>query len=299
MKTCLVIMAAGLASRYGGGKQTAGMGPNGEMLMEYSVCDAIRAGFDRVIFVIRPEMLDFVKAQCGDRFAGRIDVRYAFQSYDSLPAWYRVPEGRVKPYGTVHAVLSAAEFVDGPFAVVNADDYYGVSAYGIMHGFLTARSGPGRAAMMGYRLENTVSRHGDVTRGICNVADGMLTTVEEVKQIHLRPDGAIEDLSGGEPGRRLDPRALVSMNFWGFAPEMMARFREKFGDFLRKADPGDLRAEYLLPVMVDQLVRGGELSVEVLETPDVWFGVTYREDRPLVQRALKELHERGVYGEKL
>lgn len=299
MKTALVIMAAGLASRYGGNKQIAGMGPSGEILMEYSICDALRAGFDKVVFIIRPDMLDTIRQRCGDRLAERVEVAYAFQDFSSLPAWYQVPADRVKPFGTVHAVLCAREFVREPFAVLNADDYYGVDSFRIMHDWLAANAAPGRAAMLGYRLKNTVSIHGDVTRGICNVVDGHLTTVDEVQKIHLYPDGRIADLSEGAPGRALDPQSVVSMNFWGFAPQAMDSFQAEFESFLKSLAPYDTRGEYVLPVMVDHFIRRGALSVEVLPTEDVWFGVTYQEDRPLVQQALKELHDRGVYGEKL
>jgi len=295
MKTSLVIMAAGLASRYGGSKQTTGMGPHGELLMEYSVYDAIRAGFGRVVFIIRPELLDTVRALCGDRFSRQVEVCYAFQDYSSLPAWYCVPEGRVKPYGTVHAMLCARPYLDGPFAVLNADDYYGVESFAIMREFLDGCGDDGCAAMMGYRLRNTVSAYGDVTRGICRVEDGMLAGVEEVGRIRLYPDGAIADVTGGEPGRPLDPEAPVSMNFWGFSAAMPDRFRAAFEDFLRQSDPADLKSEYLLPVMVDQLIRAGELRVRVLDTAATWFGVTYQEDRPRVQQALAALHARGLY----
>ena len=299
MKLTLVVMAAGLASRYGGNKQITGMGPNGELLMEYSIYDAIRAGFERVVFILRPEMLDFVKKQCGDRFARRVEVDYAFQDYGSLPGWYHVPEGRVKPFGTVHAVLCAKDYIDGPFAVINADDYYGVEPYKILRDFLADPARADAAAMMGYRLKNTVSKNGDVTRGICNVVNGRLTTVDEVHKIHLYPDGAIADLSQGEPGRPLDPEAPVSMNFWGFPAAMLPRLESAFEAFLRNADPADLRAECLLPVEVDRMLRTEALPVHVLRTDAVWFGVTYQEDRPLVQASLKALHEAGVYGEGL
>ena len=299
MKTALVVMAAGLATRYGGNKQVTGMGPNGETLMEYSIHDALRAGFDKVVFIIRPELLDQVKRQCGDRIAERAEVAYAFQDFTSLPTWYALPEGRVKPFGTVHAVLSAKDCVHEPFAVINADDYYGVDAFRVMHDYLAAPHAAGEAAMVGYRLKNTVSRHGDVTRGVCNVSNGRLATVDEVQKIHLCPDGRIVDLSAGEPGRELDGEALVSMNFWGFPPEALDRFQAAFEAFLRNIQPGDIRAEYVLPVMVDKMIRAGELSVEVLGTDAVWFGVTYQEDRPLVQQALRDLHDRGVYGKKL
>ena len=299
MNTTLVVMAAGMASRYGGNKQITGMGPNNEILLEYSVCDAIRAGFDKVVFIIRADMLDAMKRICGDKLAKKIRVEYAFQGYDSLPGWYRVPEGRTKPFGTVHAVLCARDCVKEPFAVINADDYYGVDSFQKMHDFLVANAEPSKAAMVGYRLKNTVSIHGAVTRGVCKVVDGRMVDVDEVAKIRLYEDGRIADTSAGEPGRDLDPDALVSMNFWGFQPAVFDQMQRYFEDFLKAADPADIKAECLLPVMVDHLLKSGEITVDMLETEAVWFGVTYQEDRPLVQQALLELHQKGVYPEKL
>ena len=299
MNTTLVVMAAGMASRYGGNKQITGMGPNNEILLEYSVCDAMRAGFDKVVFIIRPDMIDAMKRICGDKLAKKIRVEYAFQDYTSLPDWYAVPEGRTKPFGTVHAVLCARDCVKEPFAVINADDYYGVDSFQKMHDFLVAEADPSKAAMVGYRLKNTVSIHGAVTRGVCKVENGRMVDVDEVAKIRLYEDGRIADTSAGEPGRDLDPEALVSMNFWGFQPAIFDAMQAYFEDFLKKADPADIKAECLLPVMVDALLKSGKITVDMLETDSVWFGVTYQEDRPLVQQALLELHKKGVYPEKL
>lgn len=299
MNTTLVVMAAGMASRYGGNKQITGMGPNNEILLEYSVCDAMRAGFDKVVFIIRPDMLDAMKRICGDKLAKKIRVEYAFQDYSSLPSWYQVPEGRTKPFGTVHAVLCARDCVKEPFAVINADDYYGVDSFQKMHDFLVAESDPSKAAMVGYRLKNTVSIHGAVTRGVCKVENGRMVDVDEVAKIRLYADGRIADTSAGEPGRDLDPEALVSMNFWGFQPAIFDEMQAYFEDFLKKADPADIKTECLLPVMVDALLKSGKITVDMLETDSVWFGVTYQEDRPLVQQALLKLHAKGVYPEKL
>ena len=299
MNTTLVVMAAGMASRYGGNKQITGMGPNNEILLEYSVCDAIRAGFNKVVFIIRPDMLDAMKRICGDKLSRKIEVEYAFQDYSSLPKWYAIPEGRTKPFGTVHAVLCARECVKEPFAVINADDYYGVDSFQKMHDFLVTNTESSRAAMVGYRLKNTVSIHGAVTRGVCKVVDGRMVDVDEVAKIRLFEDGRIADMSEGEPGRDLDPDALVSMNFWGFQPEIFDQMQAYFEEFLKAADPSDIKAECLLPVMVDCLLKRGKITVDMLETEAVWFGVTYQEDRPLVQQALLELHAKGVYPEKL
>ncbi len=299
MNTTLIVMAAGLATRYGGDKQIAGMGPNGEILLEYSISDAIRAGFNKVIFIIRPEMLETVRMLCGDRIAKKINVEYAFQTFESLPAWYALPESRQKPFGTVHAVLSARDYVNEPFAVINADDYYGVEAFQIMHDFLIAMDKPSQAAMVGYQLKNTVSIHGAVTRGVCRVQDGRLVDVCEVQKIRLYPNGKIADTSSGEPGVILDPNALVSMNFWGFSSAIFEDMERAFEDFLRRLGTDDLRGEYPLPVMVDRLLKRDSITVDVLKTDAVWFGVTYQEDRPFVQQALKALHEKGVYCERL
>ena len=299
MNTTLVVMAAGMASRYGGNKQITGMGPNNEILLEYSVCDAMRAGFNKVVFIIRPDMLDAMKRICGDKLAKKIKVEYAFQDYSSLPGWYAVPEGRTKPFGTVHAVLCARDCVKEPFAVINADDYYGVDSFQKMHDFLVANADPSKAAMVGYRLKNTVSIHGAVTRGVCKVVDGRMVDVDEVAKIRLYEDGRIADTSAGEPGRDLDPDSLVSMNFWGFQPAIFDQMQAYFEEFLKAADPADIKAECLLPVMVDCLLKRGSITVDMLETEAVWFGVTYQEDRPLVQQALLELHAKGVYPERL
>ena len=299
MNTTLVVMAAGMASRYGGNKQITGMGPNNEILLEYSVCDATRAGFNKVVFIIRPDMLDAMKRICGDKLAKKIKVEYAFQDYSSLPTWYAVPEGRTKPFGTVHAVLCARDCVKEPFAVINADDYYGVDSFQKMHDFLVSGADASRAAMVGYRLKNTVSIHGAVTRGVCRVEDGRMVDVDEVASIRLFEDGRIADTSAGDPGRDLDPDALVSMNFWGFQPAVFDTMQAYFEEFLKKADPADTKCECLLPVMVDALLKDGRITVDMLETEAVWFGVTYQEDRPLVQRALQALHDSGVYPGKL
>jgi len=299
MKTSLVVMAAGMASRYGGNKQITGMGPNNEILLEYSVCDAMRAGFNKVVFIIRPDMLDAMKRICGDKLAKKIKVEYAFQDYSSLPTWYAVPEGRTKPFGTVHAVLCARDCVKEPFAVINADDYYGVDSFQKMHDFLVANAEPSKAAMVGYRLKNTVSIHGAVTRGVCRVVDGRMADVDEVQKIRLFSDGRIADTSQGEPGQTLDPMALVSMNFWGFSHELFPAMQQAFDDFLRSLSGDDVKGEYPLPVMVDRLLKSGRLSIDVLKTNAVWFGVTYQQDRPLVQQALADLHARDVYPKTL
>ena len=289
----LVVMAAGMASRYGASKQIEGMGPHGEILLDYSVRDAIRAGFDKVVLVIKPEMLERIKEVCGNRYAGEIQVCYAFQDYSSVPA--KVPQGRTKPYGTVHAALCAAPFIEEPFAVLNADDYYGVESFAQMFQFLVHEAAPGRAAMIGYQLRNTISRYGTVSRGLCKVKDGCLTGIREVKKIALVDGLHIADLTDPEDPQPLFPESPVSMNFWGFHPQIMESMADSFKKFLGE-HAGEMTSEYLLPIFVDEQLRSGMLNVQVIPTTAVWFGVTYQEDRPNVVEALRELHAAGIYG---
>ena len=296
MQKTLIIMAAGFATRYGGNKQTTGMGPHGELLLEYSAHDAIRAGFNQLVFIIRPEMKERVMTLCGNRLSRKISVEYANQDFTSLPPTYHVPIGRVKPFGTVHAVLCARDVVSGPFAVINADDYYGADAFRVMSDCLERLAAPSEAAMVGYRLKNTISPNGSVTRGVCAVTNDMLTDVREIQKIVMTDAGRILDVSDGEPGVPLDPDALVSMNFWGFHPGIFPRMQQAFEGFLRGLSPNEARSEYQLPTMVGQLLEAQEISVEVLRTQAVWFGVTYQEDRPRVQQALHALHDAGIYG---
>jgi len=292
-KAALVIMAAGMGSRYGGNKQVDGMGPNGEILIEYSIRDAIRAGFTKVVFIIKPDMEDLMRRLCGDKFAGQIEICYAFQDFSSVPG--EVPADRVKPFGTVHAVLCAKDCVSEPFAVINADDYYGVESFGEMYRFLQTLPPEGEAAMMGYQLKNTVSKNGTVTRGICQAENGKLARVREVKKIGILEDGSIADVTDGENPGLLNPESPVSMNFWGFAPSVFGLLEQEFARFVREIPQGDLKAEYLLPVFVDEMLHQGRLQVSVLPTKAAWFGVTYKEDREQVAKALRALHDRGIY----
>ena len=301
MKTTLVIMAAGLGSRYGGNKQTEGIGPNHEMLMEYSIFDAVRAGFSKFVFVIKPDMQPLIEALCGDLVASckdengqPVEVCYAIQDFSSVPSFYQVPAERVKPLGTVHAVLCAEKYVQEPFAIINADDYYGVDAYASMHDCLqTLRDG--EAAMVGYYLKNTVSKNGTVTRGVCSHENGYLTKVTETFKIQPFDDGTIRDTATSAEGVVLDPNALVSMNFWGCLPSIFPAMQVYFEQFLAALKPEDIKAECLLPIMVDDMMRQNTLRVRVLSTHATWFGITYPQDKPNVQQELKKLHEQGVY----
>ena len=301
MHTTLLIMAAGLGSRYGGNKQIDRIGPNGEILLEDSLYDALSAGFDKVIFVIRRSMDETFRAMIGDKIARKVEVHYAYQEYDSLPGGFVPPEGRTKPYGTVHAVLAAKELIHEPFAVINADDYYGKDAFQAMAESLRRLQGQTNAAsMVAYYLRNTVSENGHVTRGVCETdSAGRLVKVTETYKIKPFADGTIRDLETDPAGRILDPNALVSMNFWGFTPWLLEAGERNLTAFLR-SDSGDpMKKEYALPTLVDNLMHTDGLTVEVLSTHAVWFGVTYREDKAYVAGELKKLHDIGAYPEKL
>ena len=303
MKVSLVIMAAGLGSRYGGSKQVDGIGPHNEILMEYSIYDAIRAGFNKIVFVIKPEMEEMMHRLCGDYLAKKtakdgspVEVAYAFQDFSSVPDFYTIPEERVKPFGTVHALLCAADVVDGPCCVINADDYYGIDAYQTIYNELVKLPPEGKAAMVGYLLKNTASLHGTVSRGICTVKDGKLATVREALKVQLYPDGTLRDLA---EDRSLAPDTVVSMNFWGFMPSIFPALKAYFEDFLRNEAGDNIKAECLLPVMVDQQMQDGKLEVSVLHSADKWFGMTYHEDREVVAAELRRLHDIGRYPQDL
>ena len=303
MKVSLVIMAAGLGSRYGGSKQVDGIGPHKEILMEYSIHDAIRAGFNKIVFIIKPEMEEMMHRLCGDYLVNKtardgspVEVAYAFQDFSSVPDFYHIPEERTKPFGTVHALLCAVDKVDGPCCVINADDYYGIDAYRTIYEELVKLPEEGHATMVGYLLKNTASLHGTVSRGVCTVEDGKLQSVREALKIQLYPDGSLRDLAEDRP---LEPDTVVSMNFWGFMPSIFPALKAYFEDFLRNKAGDNIKAECLLPVMVDEQMKAGKLEVSVLQSADKWFGMTYQEDRPIVAEELKKLHDKGDYPESL
>lgn len=303
MKVSLVIMAAGLGSRYGGSKQVDGIGPHHEILMEYSIYDALRAGFNKIVFIIKPEMEEMMERLCGGYLRNKtakdgspIEVAYAFQDFSSVPDFYTIPEGRTKPFGTVHALLCAADVVDGPCCVINADDYYGIDAYKTIYEELVRLPEQGKATMVGYLLKNTASLHGTVSRGVCTVKGGKLQSVREALKVQLYPDGSLRDLA---EDRELSPDTIVSMNFWGFAPSIFPALKEYFEGFLRNEAGDNIKAECLLPVMVDNQMQAGKLEVSVLHSTDKWFGMTYQEDRETVAAELRRLHEEGAYPESL
>lgn len=303
MDVSLVIMAAGLGSRYGGSKQVDGIGPHNEILMEYSIYDALRAGFNKIVFIIKPEMEEMMRRICGDylerktaRDGSPVQVVYAVQDFTSVPDFYQIPEGRTKPFGTVHALLCAADAVHEPCCVINADDYYGAAAYQTMYQELQKLPADGKATMVGYRLSNTASLHGTVSRGVCTVADGKLQSIREALKVQLYPDGTLRDLA---EDLDLPADTVVSMNFWGFAPSIFPALREYFENFLRNEAGDNIKAECLLPMMVAEQMERGRLSVSVLRSEDKWFGMTYQQDRERVAAELQKLHDAGVYPEDL
>lgn len=296
MAATLLVLAAGMGSRYGGLKQLDPVGPSGETILDYAVFDAIRAGFDRVVFVIRRDFEAEFRTQVVAKYAGRVRVDTVFQAPDALPAGHVLPAGREKPWGTGHAVWCAREAVREPFAVIGADDFFGRDAFVQLAGFLgrttAAAGGPEAYAMVGYRLGNTLSEHGSVSRGVCEVdGDGRLRSVVEHTGIRRDETG---------PGKRYLGDETVSMNCWAFAPSLFGALDRQFADFLdRKAQDNPLKAEFYLPEAVSEQIAAGEASVSVLPTTASWFGVTYREDKPRVQASLSALVAAGEYPAKL
>lgn len=297
-KTALVIMAAGMGTRFGKGiKQLAPVGPNGEIIMDYSIRDALEAGFNKVVFIIRKDIEDEFRKVIGERIEKITEVAYAFQDMEDIPEGFSVPDGRTKPWGTGHAVLAAKKVLDEPFAVINADDYYGKEAYVKVHDYLVSdqpEDGKLHICMAGFRLGNTLSDNGSVTRGICHIENGQLTEVAETHNIYKTETGAEERKEDGT-SQVLDIKSLVSMNMWGLTPAFMDTLETGFAEFLAGIEPGDIKKEYLLPELVDRLIHSGKVLVDVLETKDEWFGVTYQEDKETVMAAFRALTEAGVY----
>lgn len=285
----LVVLAAGMGSRYGGLKQLDPVGPHGEIILDYSVRDAIAAGFGKVVFVIRREMAELFRDTIGARYEGTVEVAYAFQELDALPGGRVSPPGRSKPWGTGQAVLAASSLVRGPFAVINADDYYGPSGFQALSAFLSGKT-TGHYAMVGYRLDRTLSENGSVSRGICAVdGEGRLLEITERTAIARDADGVI--VAEGNPPVRLTGDEPVSMNFWGFTPDLFESLGVLFEEFLEERGD-DLKAEFYLPAAVGEMITRGEATVTVLTSQDSWFGLTYPEDKPAVVAALAALAPR-------
>ena len=301
-KTTLVIMAAGMGSRYGGGiKQLEKVGPSGEIIMDYSIYDAKAAGFDRVVFITRRDLEKDFRAVIGNRVEEKIETEYVFQELSNLPEGFLVPEGREKPWGTGHAVLSCLSVIKEPFAVINADDYYGREAFVKVHDFLASADikEKGNYCMAGFILGNTLSENGVVTRGVCDVdSAGYLKKVVETFKIAKDGERAVGESALGEPVI-LPLTSAVSMNMWGLTPDFLPELKTGFVDFLKNGGIENIKSEYLLPQVIDTMIQQKRARVQVLETPDKWFGVTYREDKDAVISALQELIKKGVYPEKL
>ena len=308
MKTALVIMAAGMGSRFGGGiKQLEPVGPNGEIIMDYSIHDAIEAGFNKVVFIIRKDIKEAFHDAIGKRIEGicnrlNVEFAYAYQELDDLPEEIKKPVDRSKPWGTGQAVLVCKDIIKEPFVVINADDYYGKEAFVKLHDFLVSGEELGREFTMGmggFILKNTLSDNGTVTRGVSVVDEnGLLSQVHETTGIEMGEDGQIK-CDSEEVQKWISPEDKVSMNMWAGYPEFLDFLAEDFKDFLANVEEGDLKSEYLLPNIVDKLLKEERANVKVLETQDRWFGVTYKEDKETVQEAFRELISDGVYAEKL
>ena len=304
MKTALVIMAAGIGSRFGGGiKQLAAVGPNGEIIMDFSIHDAIEAGFNKIVFIIRRDIEDAFREAIGNRIEKTctelgVEIAYAYQALDALPEGVSLPEGRTKPWGTGQAVLACKGILQEPFAVINADDYYGKEAFVKLHDFLQGYTpdAPSALSMAGFVLKNTLSDNGAVTRGVCRMnAEGYLTGVDETSGIEKTAEGGAQ-----AGGKAIDPESLVSMNMWGLTPEFVDLLDKGFVEFFAgTAASNPLKAEYLLPIYIDELLQKGTVSVKVLPTNDKWFGVTYAEDKPVVIESFAKLVADGVYGQDL
>ena len=299
-KPVLVVMAAGMGSRYGGLKQIDPVDKEGHIIMDFSIFDAVKAGFEKVVFIIKKENEQDFRAAIGDRLSEKIKVSYVFQELTNLPEGYVVPEGRVKPWGTGHAIMSCMGEIDGPFVVINADDFYGSHAFQVAYDFLTTHQdeeGIYRYMMVGYRLENTLTDNGHVARGVCEMdAQGYLADIHERTHIEKRGNGAAYTEDEGKTWIPISGDATVSMNMWGFSESILGELQSRFSAFLEenlKKNP--LKCEYFLPFVVDELLKEGRATVAVEKSQDKWFGVTYKEDKPMVMAAIQNLKDQGVY----
>lgn len=302
-KPVLVIMAAGMGSRYGGLKQIDPIDEYGNIIMDFSIYDAKQAGFEKVVFIIKKENEDTFKEAVGNRMAQHMEVEYVFQDLNNIPEGFSVPEGRVKPWGTAHAVLSAIDVVDGPFAVINADDYYGKNAFKVIYDYLSTHEDDDkyRYTMVGYQLKNTITEHGHVARGVCEVnAENELIGITERTKIEKRENGIAYTEDDGETWIPLDGDTLVSMNMWGFTRSILDEIKAGFPAFLEQGlSVNPMKCEYYLPGVVNDLLEKQQATVTVLESTDKWYGVTYKEDKPMVVEAIRQIKRAGVYPEKV
>lgn len=299
MKPTLLVLAAGMGSRYGGLKQLDPLGPNGETIMDYSIFDAIRSGFGKVVFVIRKDFEQDFRDRILSKYEGHIPVEVVFQSIDKLPEGYRCPDERVKPWGPAHAILMAKDVINEPFAVINADDFYGRNSYEVLaRELMRPRDRKGDYAMVGFRVGNTMTENGSVSRGVCENRDGLLASVVERKSIAYGPDHEIQFTDENGEIQTLDPLTPVSMNMWGFTPDYFEFAAREFRSFLDRSLTVP-KSEQVIPDVADALIKSGEATIKVLDTDSRWFGVTYAEDRPGVVEKFAALHTTGEYPAKL
>lgn len=302
-KPVLVIMAAGMGSRYGGLKQIDPVDSEGHIIIDFSIYDAIQAGFEKVVFIIKKENEADFKASIGNRMEKQIQVEYVYQELTNLPEGYRVPEGRVKPFGTGHAILSCKDVIDGPFAVINADDYYGKHAYQMIYEYLSTHQDDEkyRYTMVGYILENTLTENGHVARGVCVTDEhSYLTDINERTRIEKRGEGAAYTEDDGESWISIPEGSIVSMNMWGFSASMLKELENRFAAFLdENLTKNPLKCEYFLPSVVNELLKEGKATVEVLKSLDRWYGVTYKEDKEYVVNAIRAMKDSGMYPQHL
>jgi UTP-glucose-1-phosphate uridylyltransferase len=297
MKPTLLVLAAGMGTRYGGNKQLDQVGPSGETIIDYSIYDAIRAGFGKIVFVIRRDIEDQIKERFVDKLKGKIEVDYVFQEITNLPEGVTVSPERQKPWGTSHAILVTEKAIKEPFGVINADDYYGVDSFRILRDFLIDDKDPNCYCIVGYKMGNTLSEHGHVNRGVCGVENGLLKDIVETRQIEKTPTGA---KAPGPDGKDLifTGNEVVSMNLWGFKPSCYSFLGSEFRNFLNKSGM-DPKSELDIPTSIDKFVKNGEITIKILMSNEHWFGVTYREDKPFVVESINKMISRGVYPSKL
>ena len=295
----LVIMAAGMGSRYGGLKQIDPVTPHGEFIVDFSIYDAIQAGFDKVVFIIKEENYEIFRETVGARIEDAIKVEYVFQALDKIPKGFTIPEGRTKPWGTAHAALMAADVVNEPFAIINSDDFYGRDAFKQLYDKMSGAKEKGHFAMAGYILENTITENGYVSRGICDVVDGQLKNV--VERTKIQENNGVVQYSENDTWQDLDRKSVVSMNCWAFTPDIFDMLRDGFVEFLGDLPnaPDPMKAEYFLPFLVQSRIDMGKCDVSVLETSAKWYGITYAEDKPKFVEFIKSQTEAGVYPDGL